>query len=140
MKLTIVSAKSKIHSPRRGYLSPGNSIVLEIETALLFISVTNSCRFGGSFVEIHACFQQTCLFSCFTQLFSGAAVKCFSSHLTHRRLPFLYFSYRYNFFLKKSGAKIQNCVDKLQEKQDTFAVQFGDHLRSWDHLRTRTVL
>ena len=22
----------------------------------------------------------------------------------------------------------------------SFAVQFGDHLRSWDHLRTRTVL
>ena len=38
-RLTIVSAKPKIHSPRRGYLSPGNSIVLEKETALLFISV-----------------------------------------------------------------------------------------------------
>ena len=39
LRLTIVSAKPKIHSPRRGYLSPGNSIVLEKETALLFISV-----------------------------------------------------------------------------------------------------
>ena len=36
---TIVSAKPKIHSPTRGYLSPGNSIVLEKETALLFIRV-----------------------------------------------------------------------------------------------------
>ena len=43
-RLTIVSAKSKIHSLRRGYLSPSNSIVLEIETALLVISVAN-CRF-----------------------------------------------------------------------------------------------
>ena len=30
LSLAIVSAKSKICSPRRGYLSPGNSIVLEI--------------------------------------------------------------------------------------------------------------
>ena len=29
MRLTIVSAKSKIHFPRGGYLSPGYSIVLE---------------------------------------------------------------------------------------------------------------
>ena len=43
LRLTTTSAKSKIHSPRRGYLSPGNSIILEIETALLFISVKNSC-------------------------------------------------------------------------------------------------
>ena len=28
LRLTIVSAKSKIYSPRRGYLSPGNSMVL----------------------------------------------------------------------------------------------------------------
>ena len=66
---TIVFAKF-IHSPRRDYLSPGNSIILEIETALLshqcHISVTNSCQFWGSFVEILARFQQTCLFSCFT--------------------------------------------------------------------------
>ena len=34
---TIVSAKSKIYSPRRGYLSPGNSIILEITATLLFI-------------------------------------------------------------------------------------------------------
>ena len=59
LRLTILSAKSKIYSRRRGYLSPGNSIVLEIETALLFISITYSCRFGGSFVEIQAGFQQT---------------------------------------------------------------------------------
>ena len=30
LRLTIVSAKSKIYSPRRGYLSPGDSIILEI--------------------------------------------------------------------------------------------------------------
>ena len=58
LRLTIVSAKSKIHSPRRGYLSPGNSIVLEIETALLFISVTNSCWFWGSLVEVQERFQE----------------------------------------------------------------------------------
>ena len=74
-RLTILSAKSKIHSLRWGYLSPGNSIALEIESALLFISVTNSCWFWGSFVQIQAHFQQTCIFTCFTQLFSGAAVK-----------------------------------------------------------------
>ena len=34
LSLTIVSAKSKIYSPRRGYLSPGNSIVLEITSTL----------------------------------------------------------------------------------------------------------
>ena len=49
LSLTIVSAKSKIYSPRRRYLSPGNSIVLEITSALLFISVTNACRFWSSF-------------------------------------------------------------------------------------------
>ena len=42
LRLTIVSAKSKIYSPRRGYLSPGNSIVLGIAATLLFISVTTT--------------------------------------------------------------------------------------------------
>ena len=46
---TIVSAKSKIYSPRRGYLSPGNSIILEIAATLLFIGVTSFCWFWGSF-------------------------------------------------------------------------------------------
>ena len=59
LRLTILSAKSKIYSPRQGYFSPGNAIVLEIEIVLLFISVTNSCRFWGSFVEVQARFQQT---------------------------------------------------------------------------------
>ena len=49
LRLTIVSAKSKIYSPRRGYLSPGNSIILEIAATLLFISVTIFCWFWGSF-------------------------------------------------------------------------------------------
>ena len=40
LRLTIVSAKSKIYSPRRGYLSPGNFIILEIAATLLFIGVT----------------------------------------------------------------------------------------------------
>ena len=43
LRLTIVSEKSKIYSPRPGYLSPGNSIVLEIAAALLFFSVTIFC-------------------------------------------------------------------------------------------------
>ena len=44
-RLTIASGKSKIYSPRQGYLSPGNSIVLVIAATLLFISVTIFCRF-----------------------------------------------------------------------------------------------
>ena len=48
-RLTIVSGKSKIYSPRQGYLSPGNSIVLVIAATLLFISVKIFCRFWGSF-------------------------------------------------------------------------------------------
>ena len=43
LRLTIVSAKSKIYTPRRGYLSPGNSIILEIAATLLFIGVTSFC-------------------------------------------------------------------------------------------------
>ena len=49
LSLTIVSAKSKIYSLRRGYLSPGNSIVLGIAATLYFVSVTIFCRFWGSF-------------------------------------------------------------------------------------------
>ena len=41
--------QSKIYSPRQGYLSPGNSIVLEIVATLLFISVTIFWWFWGSF-------------------------------------------------------------------------------------------
>ena len=52
LRLTIVSAKSKLYSPRPGYLSPGNSIVLEIAATLLFISVTLFFGdFGAQFVE-----------------------------------------------------------------------------------------
>ena len=46
-RLTIVSGKSNIYSPRQGYLSPGNSIVLVIAASLLFISVRIFCRFWG---------------------------------------------------------------------------------------------
>ena len=49
LRLTIVSAKSEIYSLRPGYFSPGNSVVLEIAAASLFISITNSGRFWGSF-------------------------------------------------------------------------------------------
>ena len=48
-RLTIVSGKSRIYSPRQGDLSAGNSIVLVIAASLLFISVTIFCRFWGSF-------------------------------------------------------------------------------------------
>ena len=37
LRLTSVSAKSTLYSPRRGYLSPGNSIVLEIAATLFYI-------------------------------------------------------------------------------------------------------
>ena len=61
--LTIVSAKSTIYSPRQGYLSPGNSIILEI--AVLYYSSASQffADFGAHFVETQARFQQTCLFS-----------------------------------------------------------------------------
>ena len=49
LRMTFVSAKSTIYSPRRSYLSPGNSIVLEIVATLLFISVTIFWWFWGSF-------------------------------------------------------------------------------------------
>ena len=62
LRLTIFSAKSKIYSSRRGYLS-GDSIVLEIAATFLFISVTVFADFGAHFVETQARFQQTCLFS-----------------------------------------------------------------------------
>ena len=48
LRLTIVSAKSKLYSPRLGYLSPRNSIVLEIAATSLLISVTLLCWFWGS--------------------------------------------------------------------------------------------
>ena len=59
----IVSAKSKIHSARRGYLSPGNAIVLEIAAAIYYSSVLSQINadFGAHFVETPARFQQTCL-------------------------------------------------------------------------------
>ena len=63
LRLTIVSAKSKIYSARRGYFSPGNSIVLEIAATLLFISVSFFSDFEAHFVETQARFQQTCLSS-----------------------------------------------------------------------------
>lgn len=65
LSLTIVSAKFKIYSPRRGYLSPGNSIVLEITSALLFIRVTNACRFWSSFCW-NSSTLSTDLFMCVT--------------------------------------------------------------------------
>ena len=63
LRLIIVYAKPKIHTSRRGYLSPGNSIVLEIEAALLFISVKHAfLLILGSFVEILARFLKIDLF------------------------------------------------------------------------------
>ena len=63
LRLTIVYAKSNIYSPRRGCLSPGNSIILGIAATLLFISITIFADFGDHFVATQARFQQTCLFS-----------------------------------------------------------------------------
>ena len=62
-RLTIVSGKSKIYSPRQGSLSPGNSIVLVIAATLLSSAAQSFADFGGHFVETQARFQQTCLFS-----------------------------------------------------------------------------
>ena len=60
LRLTIVSAKSNIYSPRLGYLSPGNSIVLEIAT-VYYSSVSQILiNFGANFVETQALFQQAC--------------------------------------------------------------------------------
>ena len=42
MRLTIVSAKSKIHFPRGGYLSPGYSIVLEKKTECSIIQTRHN--------------------------------------------------------------------------------------------------
>ena len=39
LRLTIVSAKSKIYYPRQSYLSPGNSFVLEIAATFLFMLI-----------------------------------------------------------------------------------------------------
>ena len=123
-----VSAKSKIHSPiaSGSYLSPGNSIVLEIETASLFISVKNSCRIWGSFVEIQAHFQQTYSFSCFlpsyfpVQLLNDMRIwKGFSALFslwpnTQVAFASLFFIQIYIFW-NKGGPK--NCVNKLQLKK-----------------------
>ena len=51
LSLTICLCKVKIYSPRRvrRYLSPGNSIILEIAATVLFIGVTNFHWFWGSF-------------------------------------------------------------------------------------------
>ena len=66
LRLTMVSAKSKLHSPRRNYLPPGKFYRFGNRSCfVVFISVTNSCPFWGSFIEIQACFQQICLFSRF---------------------------------------------------------------------------
>ena len=57
LRLTIASAKSKDHVPRRGYLSPVNSIVLEIAAALFFISVTNSRQLPLGRQSVNSCTQ-----------------------------------------------------------------------------------
>ena len=54
----------KIYSPRRGYLLPGNSIILEIAATLVYYSSASQflADFGAHFVETQERFQQTCLF------------------------------------------------------------------------------
>ena len=61
LRLNIVTAKSKIYSPRRGYLLPGNSIVLGIAATLFIIHQRHNffADFGAHFVETQARFQQT---------------------------------------------------------------------------------
>ena len=74
-----VSAKSKIYSPRQGYLSPGNSIILEIAATLLFIGVTIFCWFWGSF-----CWNSSTLP---TDLFIFVNLSCLQSN-TKNILPY----------------------------------------------------
>ena len=58
--LTIVSAKSKIYSPRRGYLTPGNFIILEIAATVYYSSASQFfADFGAHFVETQARFRKT---------------------------------------------------------------------------------
>ena len=56
--------KVKIYSPRsvRRYLSPGNSIILEIAATLIYYSSASQVftDFGAHFVETQARFQQAC--------------------------------------------------------------------------------
>ena len=60
LRLTIVSAKKNIYSPRRGYLSPSGSIVLEIATALLFIASQVFADFGAHFQNRTVYFCHLC--------------------------------------------------------------------------------
>ena len=62
-RLTIVSAKSKIHSPRQGYLSPVDSTVLEIAAVHYSLASQIHADLGAHFVETQARFHQTCLCS-----------------------------------------------------------------------------
>ena len=43
LRLTIVSGKSKVYSPRRGYISPSNSIVLGIAATLFITHQRHNC-------------------------------------------------------------------------------------------------
>ena len=63
-----VLCKVKIYSPRRvrRYLSPGNSIILEIAATLLFIGVTIFHWFGAHFVETQARFHLFSDWDCHT--------------------------------------------------------------------------
>ena len=52
-------------------------------------------------------------------------------------------TYRYNYRRRlttktKVYASVQNFATHLRPVLRSFAVQFGDHLRHWDHLRART--
>ena len=82
--------KVKINSPRRGYSSPGNSIFLEIEVALLFISVTNSCHFGAHLLK---CIGSRVPFA--PALF-GYRIKCYCCVFLSFFLSFFFFFWKSN--------------------------------------------
>ena len=57
LRLAILSAKSRIYSPRRGYLSPGNSIVLEIETLYYSSASQILADFGAHLLKFKHVFR-----------------------------------------------------------------------------------
>ena len=97
LRLTIVSVKSKIYSSRRGYLSPGNSIVSEIAATLLFISVTIFCWFWGSF-----CWNSSTLP---TDLLMFVNPSCLQS-ITTKMLPYHSKIIQHEIKIHKAGLEI----------------------------------
>ena len=112
----------KIYSPRRSYLSPGNSIILEIAATLLIISITIFCWFWGSFCWNSSTLPKDLFIFVNPSCLQSTTTKILPYHISTQVCKFVKLE-NYTSFTKTGNITKSFSGEKLIETNNIFAIR-----------------